>query len=587
MLANASPAGRRTPSPGSLPRQPHCASGSSPARPPSGTFIFSASPFLVEVVARAGLDWLLIDLEHGTADESDLAAPPPGRRAAGTSRRSCASRAGERIRVGRALDLGAGGIMVPQVHSAEQARRVAGWMRTQPEGERGIALFTRGMDFGRVGHDGVAGRHDEPPRHRPDRVARGPRRGRGHRRGRGRRRPLRRTHRTSRTPSACPAASTTRVFDAAVRRVGRCRASGRQGRRRPRLESGRCGTLRRRWASRSSASRPRRASSTEPCARASTRPVRPPARPSHQRSYEPPSCSSTGRRARSAARITLLDRPGPLPARRRRWPRTTADAGNLLWKWQLLEYRGADGSSQLVPPGIGITALPFAGDRQGRGRLQQLSRPATASSGRASASTRRPSRRRGCDPAAQAIDDAFYQGLADTRTWSTSGSILTLMDEVGDVGHDPDSRRAAGRPDPGPLGAGAHRHGRRRHRAGHRRRAAVGRVPARRSGRGQHRLRLVRGLLRHERQHDEHQRRRLATHRLHVGGRASRPSLILDTFARRHRLRRPARRPRPRGRRRDDAHGARAGHRPGRPDVDADERARRRRRGDGTPSAAA
>jgi 2-dehydro-3-deoxyglucarate aldolase/4-hydroxy-2-oxoheptanedioate aldolase len=66
---------------------------------------------------------------------------------------------GERIRVGRALDLGAGGIMVPQVHSVEQAMRVARWMRTQPAGERGIALFTRGMDLGRVDHAGAAERH--------------------------------------------------------------------------------------------------------------------------------------------------------------------------------------------------------------------------------------------------------------------------------------------------------------------------------------------------------------------------------------------------------------------------------------------
>jgi heat shock protein HslJ len=39
---------------------------------------------------------------------------------------------------------------------------------------------------------------------------------------------------------------------------------------------------------------------------------------------------------------------------------------------------------------------------------------------------------RGCDDAAQAIDDAFYQGLADTQKWSTrgSGSILILQDVI-------------------------------------------------------------------------------------------------------------------------------------------------------------
>ena len=108
-------------------------------------------------MARSGVDWLLIDLEHGTATESDVL---PMLQAAGAHVPVLVRvESGERIRIGRVLDLGADGVMVPQVHSADQARRVAGWMRTQPGGERGIALFTRGMRFGAVGHDGVARRH--------------------------------------------------------------------------------------------------------------------------------------------------------------------------------------------------------------------------------------------------------------------------------------------------------------------------------------------------------------------------------------------------------------------------------------------
>jgi 2-dehydro-3-deoxyglucarate aldolase/4-hydroxy-2-oxoheptanedioate aldolase len=122
-----------------------------------GTFTVSSSPLILEVVARSGLDWVLIDLEHGTAHESDLL---PLLMAAGTHVPVIVRvESGERIRVGRALDLGADGVMVPQVHGAGQARRVARWMRAQPRGERGVALFTRGMRYGDVGHDGVAYRH--------------------------------------------------------------------------------------------------------------------------------------------------------------------------------------------------------------------------------------------------------------------------------------------------------------------------------------------------------------------------------------------------------------------------------------------
>jgi 2-dehydro-3-deoxyglucarate aldolase/4-hydroxy-2-oxoheptanedioate aldolase len=122
-----------------------------------GTFLFSTSVLIAEVAARGGADWVLVDLEHGSASEADLL--PLLMAAAPHAPVLVRVEAGERIRVGRAADLGAAGVMVPQVHGAEQASRVAGWMRTQPAGERGIALFTRGMGYGSVGHAGVATRH--------------------------------------------------------------------------------------------------------------------------------------------------------------------------------------------------------------------------------------------------------------------------------------------------------------------------------------------------------------------------------------------------------------------------------------------
>lgn len=125
-----------------------------------GTFVFTDSPGVVEIVSRTGLDWVLVDLEHGVATETSLV---PMLMAATTAGATPLVRVevGSRIRVGRALDLGARGVMVPQVASVAEARSVAAWMRTQPDGHRGVALFTRGMDYGRDGHDAVAGRHGQ------------------------------------------------------------------------------------------------------------------------------------------------------------------------------------------------------------------------------------------------------------------------------------------------------------------------------------------------------------------------------------------------------------------------------------------
>jgi 2-dehydro-3-deoxyglucarate aldolase/4-hydroxy-2-oxoheptanedioate aldolase len=56
------------------------------------------------------------------------------------------------LRVGRALDLGAHGIMVPRVDVPEQAREAISFMRYPPDGGRGLALSTRGAGLGELGH---------------------------------------------------------------------------------------------------------------------------------------------------------------------------------------------------------------------------------------------------------------------------------------------------------------------------------------------------------------------------------------------------------------------------------------------------
>ena len=123
-------------------------------------FLFNPGPFNAEIVARTGLDWVIVDLEHGAADASDLVAMTMAISGAGATP-LVRVESGERIRVGRALDLGARGVMVPQVQTVEAAREVATWMRAQPAGARGVALFTRGNDYGAGGHDAVIAAHEE------------------------------------------------------------------------------------------------------------------------------------------------------------------------------------------------------------------------------------------------------------------------------------------------------------------------------------------------------------------------------------------------------------------------------------------
>jgi 4-hydroxy-2-oxoheptanedioate aldolase len=125
-----------------------------------GTFLNLGSPAAAEVCALSGADWLLIDLEHGMVGDDHLLPmllACKGTPATPIVRVESAARA----RIGRVLDLGAAGVMVPQVRSAAEAADVAAWLRYQPGGQRGVALFTRGMAYGARGHADVAARHEE------------------------------------------------------------------------------------------------------------------------------------------------------------------------------------------------------------------------------------------------------------------------------------------------------------------------------------------------------------------------------------------------------------------------------------------
>ena len=116
-----------------------------------GAFAGLASPVATEIMARSGFDWLIIDLEHGAGTESDLLA---SLHAMGATPAAALVRpqSGERLRIGRALDLGAHGIMVPRVDLPEQAREAISFMRYPPDGARGLALSTRGAGLGELGH---------------------------------------------------------------------------------------------------------------------------------------------------------------------------------------------------------------------------------------------------------------------------------------------------------------------------------------------------------------------------------------------------------------------------------------------------
>jgi 4-hydroxy-2-oxoheptanedioate aldolase len=100
-----------------------------------GAWATIPSPLSVRLLAAAGLDYVVIDLQHGGATEHDLPGLTSVIRLAGATPIGRVRHA-HPADIGRALDLGCEGVIVPNVDSAAQAREAAGACRYPPAGYR-------------------------------------------------------------------------------------------------------------------------------------------------------------------------------------------------------------------------------------------------------------------------------------------------------------------------------------------------------------------------------------------------------------------------------------------------------------------
>lgn len=101
-----------------------------------GTFTHLLSAPAVEALARAGLDYVIIDIEHspiGAEHAAELVGVADGAGIAPFVRVDEMSRSP----VLKMLDVGAAGLIVPQLETVEQAKQLVGWAKFAPTGNRG------------------------------------------------------------------------------------------------------------------------------------------------------------------------------------------------------------------------------------------------------------------------------------------------------------------------------------------------------------------------------------------------------------------------------------------------------------------
>ena len=104
-------------------------------KPTIGCFLGLGSPNVAGLMAHAGLDWLVIETEHNGLDSAEVEHMLMA--VAGTDVVPIVRvPSSNRVYIQRALDMGAMGVLVPMVKSAEEARAVVSATRYPPEGAR-------------------------------------------------------------------------------------------------------------------------------------------------------------------------------------------------------------------------------------------------------------------------------------------------------------------------------------------------------------------------------------------------------------------------------------------------------------------
>jgi 2-keto-3-deoxy-L-rhamnonate aldolase RhmA len=123
-----------------------------------GAMVTLPTPATAEILVDAGFEWLFVDGEHGPLTIPDILSilQAVGHRAACLVRVPMLNEAD----IKRVLDLGAQGVIVPQVNSPEMAADVVRFSRYSPAGTRGVGL-ARAQRYGFQFAEYLASANDE------------------------------------------------------------------------------------------------------------------------------------------------------------------------------------------------------------------------------------------------------------------------------------------------------------------------------------------------------------------------------------------------------------------------------------------
>ncbi|MFM9963256.1 MAG: HpcH/HpaI aldolase family protein [Planctomycetaceae bacterium] len=106
-------------------------------QPTTGLWVTLEAPSITEIAVTLGLDWVVIDAEHGHLDFKEIIEHIRATRNSNTVPLVRIQEIEQGL-IKRVLDLGAGGILVPQVYTPEEVAQAVRFAKYPPWGQRGV-----------------------------------------------------------------------------------------------------------------------------------------------------------------------------------------------------------------------------------------------------------------------------------------------------------------------------------------------------------------------------------------------------------------------------------------------------------------
>ena len=121
-------------------------------KPVFGPFMKTCDPGFVEVAGYAGMDFAILDMEHGPIGIQSMQNNIRAAQVSGVLPVVRVPAITEEA-IGKALDIGAAAVEIPQISTAQEAEAAVRLAKFAPHGERGVCRFVRAAHYSAMERD--------------------------------------------------------------------------------------------------------------------------------------------------------------------------------------------------------------------------------------------------------------------------------------------------------------------------------------------------------------------------------------------------------------------------------------------------